>query len=565
MLSPMAAEPGGGASGRRWWFVVLAGVVAVAAVVGVTAFVTTESPSAAPRDREAEAAATAATWLRAWERDDRRALRALVAGHSDALDDTLDEVTDLRPTSIRAAAGVPTVTGGSASVPFDVEITLSALGVWRYAGTVTLVDTDVKVGGDREREWRVAFTPSVVHPDLQPGDGLKLKLAWTKRGVLQADDGTPLPAGHALGTVLGTVGRASAADVKALGPPYRTGDLVGQSGLQESFEKELAGTPAADLQLVRGGKVVRSEVSFAPTPGRSVRTTINLAAQSAAEAALGNEGNGAAMVVMRPSTGGIIAVANRPQNGYSRALVGRYPPGSTFKVVTTLALLQKGVTLDTRVSCPKEITVNGRTIANAEEEELGDIDLRDAFAHSCNTAFIQLAQRLTPDELVAAADALGFNTKPATGVDLPASEFPKPRGAVDLVSSAIGQGRSLVTPLQMASVAASVASGSYRRPHFVDQLDNTGGTPLPAGTAVTLQSLMRRVVTVGTGMKANVPGAPVSGKTGTAEFGTVAPLHTHAWFISYRGDVASSVLVEDSGFGGDFAAPIAADFYRRLG
>jgi cell division protein FtsI/penicillin-binding protein 2 len=133
------------------------------------------------------------------------------------------------------------------------------------------------------------------------------------------------------------------------------------------------------------------------------------------------------------------------------------------------------------------------------------------------------------------------------------------------VSAAIGQSRIQVTPLQMASVAATVADGGYRMPHFVDQLDNVGSTPLPLGTAATVQSLMRLVVTEGTGKRAAVGGAPVSGKTGTAEFGTADPPQTHAWFISYRGDLATSVLVEDAGFGGEIAAPIAAAFYRLLG
>jgi len=570
MLAPMADEVAGGdAAGSRFVLVVVAAVVVLAVLVAVTLVVNPGTSSNAPRDRFAEAHATASAWLRAWERDDRKALKGLVEKPDADLASALDAIAALHPSSIRATAGAPVVDGATAHVPFDADVTLPAFGVWHYSGAIPLADVDVKVAPDvakTEREWRVPFTPSVLHPDLQPGETLALHVSWPKRGVLEADDGTPLPAGHPMASILGSTGRASAAQAKALGPPYEAGDVVGQSGLQAGFEKLLAGSPAADLQLVRDKQVVKVEASFAAKPGVSVRTTLNLAVIAAAEGALGNEGNGAAMVVIKPSTGGILAVVNRPLNGYSRGLVGRYPPGSTFKVITTMALLQKGVTPDTPVTCPKDITVNGRTIANAENEELGNITLRDAFAHSCNTAYIQLAQRLTADDLMNAANALGFNADPSLGTTASTSQYPTPRGLVDLVSSAIGQGRDLVTPLQMASVAASVAAGGYRKPHFVELPGAVVDfRPLPAGTASTLQSLMRLVVSVGTGVKAQVPGAPVAGKTGTAEFGTVPPLHTDAWFISYRNDLASAIVVEDSGLGGDFAAPIAADLYRRVG
>ena len=572
----MAADAGDGAGseapdrspGRRWWLFAAAMVVALAVVVGVVVAVVPDAEPAAPRNRVTEALATASSWLRAWETDDRDALRALLAGQGDRaelLTRTLDEVGSLHPSRVLGVAGFPVVHGAGADVPFEVELELPGLGPWRYQGSIPLVDVEVDDDGDRERQWRVDFSPAVMHPEMQDGDDLELDVAWSPRGVLRAADGTPLPAGHALGTVLGAVGRASAAQAEALGPPYRTGDLVGQSGLQATYERELAGTPAAELRLVHQDAAAEVVATFAAHPGQDVQTTLDLAVQRAAEDALGTEGPSGAMVVIRPSTGGIVAVANRPRDGFSRALLGRYAPGSTFKVITTLALLQKGVTPDTRIDCPKDITVNGRTIANAENEELGNISFRDAFAHSCNTAFIGLAQQLSSGELLDAAKAFGFNSDLRSGASLPRSEVPEPRGTVDLVSAAIGQSRIQVTPLQMASVAATVANGGYRMPHFVDRPDNTGSTPLPAGTAATLQALMRLVVTDGTGKRAAVGGAPVSGKTGTAEFGTSSPPHTHAWFISFRGDLATAVIVEDGGFGGEVAAPITAGFYQRIG
>jgi hypothetical protein len=576
MLWPMAADAGDGAGSdaagrsprRRWWLVPVASVVALAVFVGVLVAVDPGDDPAAPRNRVTEALATASSWLRAWGDDDRDALLALIDGEGDSAEEltrTFDEVGSLRPSRVQGVAGLPVVDDDGAEVPFEVELQLPGLGPWRYRGSIPLVDVDVEEDGDRERQWRVRFAPAVVHPDLEAGDELDLQLQWPARGILRASDGTPLPAGHALGTVLGTIRPASAERAEALGPPYREGDIVGQAGLQASYERDLAGAPAGELRFVRGGAVVKVAASFPARPGQDVRTTLDLAVQRAAEDALGTEGNPAAMVVIRPSTGGIVAVANRPRDGFSRALLGRYAPGSTFKVITTLALLEKGITPDTRIDCPKDISVNGRTIANAENEELGNISFRDAFSHSCNTAFIGLAQQLSSAELLEAAKAFGFNTDLTAGTSLPRSEVPEPTGTVDLVSAAIGQSRIQVTPMQMASVAATVANGAYRMPHFVDQLDNMAATPLPDGTAATMQALMRLVVSEGTGRRAAVGGAPVAGKTGTAEFGTASPPRTHAWFISFRGDLATAVVVEDAGFGGEVAAPIAAAFYQRIG
>jgi cell division protein FtsI/penicillin-binding protein 2 len=365
-------------------------------------------------------------------------------------------------------------------------------------------------------------------------------------------------------SIVGTTGPATAEQVRDLGAYYRAGDVVGQTGLQESLEHELAGTPAGEVQVVEGDRLVQVLQSFSGKPGADVRTTFDPHLVAAALEVLGNEGNGASMVVIQPSTGAIRAVANRTATGYNRGFTGRYPTGSTMKVITSIALLEHGVTPATRVSCPKEIKVNGRVIRNAEEEELGDISFRDAFVHSCNTAFIQLAQRLGPDDLPNAAAKFGFGTDLRLGTPAGVSQVPHPNGLVDQVSEAIGQGRVLATPLQMALVAADVAAGGYVKPHVVEIPVPAAVEPMSPGVAATLQDFMRGVVANGTGTKARLAGTPVAGKTGTAEFGTSVPLHTHAWFIAFRGDLALAVIVEDGGFGGDAAAPLAAEFLKRV-
>src|SRR5690606_9889489 len=140
---------------------------------------------------------------------------------------------------------------------------------------------------------------------------------------------------------------------------------------------------------------------------------------------------------------------------------------------------------------------------------------------------------------------------PQLGTSAAASQFPEPEGMVDQAAAAIGQGRVLATPMQMASVAATVAAGGYRAPHLVE--GDSELEPMDPGHAATLQELMRLVVAQGTGTRARLPGAPVAGKTGTAEFGTESPPRTHAWFIGFRGDLAVAVVVEDGGFGGSVA------------
>jgi cell division protein FtsI/penicillin-binding protein 2 len=143
--------------------------------------------------------------------------------------------------------------------------------------------------------------------------------------------------------------------------------------------------------------------------------------------------------------------------------------------------------------------------------------------------------------------------------------MPVPSSTVELAASAIGQARVLATPLEMASVAAAVAAGGYRPPRLVATGPPPPVVPFAPGVAATTAELMGLVVTSGTGTAARLAGTPVAGKTGTAEFGTEDPPHTHAWFIAFRGDLAVAVLVEDGGFGGDVAAPIAAAFFRSIG
>jgi cell division protein FtsI/penicillin-binding protein 2 len=404
--------------------------------------------------------------------------------------------------------------------------------------------------------------------------------------------------------LLGSVGPVTADDLKRLAAPYQTGDETGHgNGLEAAFERRLAGTPSGEVRLAgKDGQAVKVLYRFAGKDGQAVKTTLDPRAQQAAAAALDPLAKPAALVALRPSTGGLVAVVNTPVGGYNRALLGRYPPGSTFKVVTAAALLAGGLRPADPVDCPKEAKVGGRTFGNFEDEVLGRIAFSAAFANSCNTAFVQqAAKRLTGDELLAAAARFGFGVDPSPGIPAVTSRVPAPSDQADLAAEAFGQGRISASPLQMALVAATVASGRWHHPTLVtgeaaepggSGTGGSGGTsssgtteptgsdgsgnndsggsqpakspdPLDPKVAATLRTLMREVVTKGTAAPAGLP-AGVGGKTGTAEFGTGDPLPTHAWFIGFRGDLAFAVVVEGGGVGGRVAAPVAARFLRAL-
>ena len=366
--------------------------------------------------------------------------------------------------------------------------------------------------------------------------------------------------------VLGAVGPATAEQLKGLGPGYAPGDEAGQWGLEAKYEKRLAGTAERKVVVRANGVPIDTLRTRRGRRGKSLKTTLDRKVQQAAEDALGKDKRNAALVAIQPSTGHLLAVANRPvDSSYDRALEGRYPPGSTFKVVSTAALLRRGLKVGETVDCPKTTNVGGRSFRNFEGSAAGPVPFSEDFAQSCNTAFVSLADRLEPRDLTRAGRDYGLGRKPALELAAPAAGVPTPSDDAAQASMMIGQGRILTSPLSMAGVAATVAEGRWRAPRLVSTDPKSAADPPGSREVATLRTLMRKVVTEGTGTAlAGVPGDP-SGKSGTAEFGNENPPETHAWFISFRGDVAIAVLVEGGEAGGRVAAPIAAKFWTELG
>ncbi len=398
--------------------------------------------------------------------------------------------------------------------------------------------------------------------------------------------------------LLGSVGPATKEIVDGSQGRVRAGDTTGLSGLQRAYDEQLSGVAGLVVKVVAAeGVTTQPQVLYTvePAAGRPVTLTLDEKVQLAADAALAKATKPAALVAIRASTGEVLAVANGGPNatGYNRALVGRYPPGSTFKVVTSYALLQKGFTPQTPVTCPASITVSGKVFTNAENEVLGTGPFANAFAQSCNTAFVGSAVKISGADLGTAAADLGYGAPATLGLTgVFTGSVPQTDSPVEHAADAIGQGKVLASPLTVAGVSAAVAAGKRMPLTLVvsGPPTSTSASPAPASPAAAsgpasstspealpapveldpaavtaLQSLMRGVVTGGTGTALkSVPGGPVHGKTGTAEYGSGTPPATHAWFTGYQGDIAFAVVVEGGGFGAKAAAPLAAAFLTSL-
>lgn len=385
-------------------------------------------------------------------------------------------------------------------------------------------------------------------------------------GVIYPRTEAPLAVSRGFGQpLLGTFGAVTAEMVEKGGGRYAAGDRAGLSGLQRQYDSTLGGTPGLKV-TTSTGKVLFEEKA---QDGADVTTTLAPAVQAAAEKALTGTGSvPAAMVVVDVPTGEVLAAANAPANGFDRALTGHYAPGSGFKIATTHAFLTRSLTtLDAPVGCPPTITVDGKSFRNFEGGEQAESTFARDFAMSCNTAFIGLAAGLQPDDLTESAAALGVGGDWAAriGVDGAfAGSVPGTTPGTDQAAASIGQGRIEVSPLSMAVLAGSVARGAALAPTLVKAGPGekpATPAPLDAGVVGSLRTLMRSVVTEGSGTALrDAPGGEVFGKTGTAEYGTDSPPRTRAWFVGYQGDLAFAVIVEDGRSGGSVAAPIARAF-----
>jgi cell division protein FtsI/penicillin-binding protein 2 len=363
--------------------------------------------------------------------------------------------------------------------------------------------------------------------------------------------------------IVGTTGEITAELLEELGDPYRQADVVGRSGLERVHERRLAGRPEQEARIMEGETLVTTLVYVEGSDPETLTVTVDPGVQAAAEAALTPLQRPAALVAIDARTGEVRAAASHPPDEFDRALAGRYPPGSTFKIVGATALLTEGLRGGDEVPCPPQVRVGGRDFGNAGGYGPGDISFVEAFARSCNTAFILLTTELGADRADEAAAQFGFDTDYETGLPAFGGSFPEPVDDTELASAAIGQARVEASPLHMASVAAAASSGTWRSPHLVREGIDVLERALPPEATQPLRAMMRAVVSSGTGTAARLEGdPPVAGKTGSAQFGDGSA--THAWFVGFRGDLAFAVVIEGGGGGGGVAAPVAAAFLRAL-
>ncbi len=390
-------------------------------------------------------------------------------------------------------------------------------------------------------------------------------------GVVALADERPLaPTREFAAPILGTVGEVTAEMIEENPDRYQIGDEAGLSGLQARYDEQLAGTPGVVVDAVGSDGKERELFREEPVPGEPLKLTLDIDLQQDAERLLSSVGPASALVAIKPSNGDIVVAANGPGNdGYNIATYGQVAPGSTFKSVSSLALLRAGLTPESVVPCTDTIVVDGKQFENYDDypsSALGRIPLRTAIANSCNTGIISQAGRLEDDSLVDAAASLGVGVDHDLGFPAFFGTVEPPSSETEKAADMIGQGGILASPMAMATVAASIQSGKTVLPRLVKTWDvEPADVPkLSRAEAAQLRGMLRGVVTSGSGsFLADVPGPPVIAKTGTAEFEKDGKILTHAWMIAAQGDLAVAVYVDIGASGSGTAGPILESFLRE--
>ncbi|MFB8798843.1 MAG: penicillin-binding protein 2 [Microcoleus sp.] len=412
------------------------------------------------------------------------------------------------------------------------------------------------------------------------------------------------PEGSLAAHVLGYIGEATQADLKAH-PEYPMGMIVGQMGIEASSNSKIAGIWGDRLIEVNAqNQELRMMGETPPKPGETVQLTIDLEMQKAAEKALGNRRG--AVVALDVKTGGVLVLASHPtfdpnlftrkitkeewetlqdaENPFLNRAMQGYPPGSTFKIVTSVAAMESGkFSPDSIVGTSSYITVGGINF-NEHSGGYGDIGFRDALAFSSNTFFYQVGMSAGPEQISKWGHRLGIGKDTDLKLlglgggdhgQIPTPEekekiYKEPWYVGDTVTTAIGQGLVLVTPLEAAVMVSSIANGGNRvKPHLLASMTGKPEMkPVPTGmkpgTVEVIKEGLVAVVTEGTGRGLNDGSIPLTGgKTGTSE---VIGQRDHSLYVAFgpadRPEIAIAVIVENGGFGSMAAAPIAKEVFQ---
>lgn len=369
----------------------------------------------------------------------------------------------------------------------------------------------------------------------------------------------------------------------------------GKSGLEASANHDLLSSHASVLTQIQ------DEAQAEKTMGDSVVVTLNSQLQNAAYQALGSY-NGA-IVAMEPDTGKILAMVSKPDFDpnaieeiwesvvtdssssvlLNRATQGLYPPGSTFKILTTLAYMrqQPSKFQDFSYDCTSKLTVDDVTINCYNGSVHGQEDLKSAFAHSCNTAFSTIGLELDNDEFHSLCEEFLFNKSLPTKMQHSTSQFKLDGDSSygEVMTTAIGQGNTLVTPLQMALITSTIANGGIMmKPYYVDRIQTYDGDTvsrtkpsrykrlMTTEEARILTEYMQETVKSGTATALSWYDFTAAGKTGSAEYVSNGYEGTHSWFVGFSNvddpDLVVAVIAEDGGTGSETAVPIASQIFQ---
>ena len=440
-------------------------------------------------------------------------------------------------TRMTGAAGAPTtetVTFTLGATVADSAAPNAETGTWSYQSALTAYQVPNGTG------WLIKWAPSVVAPNLTDGQHLATILVPSQNTSVTDSAGNPL-SGYS------DPGIANIATQLALHAP--TG----------------AGVPGLSVQIEdsAGTAVPGSQATVTPPKASQVTTTISPQAERAALNAVSGT-DGSAIAVLQPSTGHILAIANKAQfNDF--ALTAEVAPGSTMKIITATALINSGLTSEASpVECPATYTVQGVTYTNDQgESEPPGTPFSYDFALSCNNAFSQWWMQLNGQLASTATTYYGLDQPWNIGLPgEPVTYFNAPADASgsELAQEAFGEGQLTASPLAMASVAATVDSGQFQQPVLVPGTATVSAPPLPPNTDQQLKDMMRDVVTEGTAASIGL-GPDVYAKTGTAD--VQGQDHPNSWMVAFDPDkdIAIAALVVNAGYGAQAAGPEVKAFF----
>ncbi|MGB3770244.1 MAG: penicillin-binding transpeptidase domain-containing protein [Rhodococcus sp. (in: high G+C Gram-positive bacteria)] len=582
----------------------------------VAAITTVTMTACTPKPQGPESAADAFVSALA-ERDIESA--ASFTDRTDLAASAVEQAWDgLQAESLDAETGAVTVNGDIATVGYRYTWHLPKNRTWTYDGELRM--------GRRDGSWVVRWNSTDLHPKLGDTQSMILRSNAAPRARVNEHAGSDV---LVPGVVYGVAFEASeATDVvgtartlaRTLAPfdssitaqsivesatavrsPYRVitlreedydavaPGLLALSGVTVSEQADLVSTDrtfAPDLvgQVKKavmdrvdgaaGWSVVAvntngvdtgvlTETASQPVP--SISISLDRPIQVAAQNAVNVSRDQAMMVVIQPSTGDILAVAQNPAADRDGpvASMGLYPPGSTFKIITAGAAIEEGIaTPETTVPCPGRIVIGERSVPNYNEFSLGDVSMSTAFTRSCNTSFAKLASEMSASALTDAASMFGIGPDyDVVGLPTESGSVPPAEELVQRTEDGFGQGKVLVSTFGMALAAATVAHGSTPVPTLIQGEETTiDGDHPPIDPAMVdgLRGMMRSVVTSGTADRIADQGE-VYGKTGEAE----VEGGSHAWFVGYRGDLAFATLVVRGG-SSDNAVAVTRDMITAL-